>query len=142
MSTEEKVRNMINAFRPKQCSAENGDCSRCPAMVGFTLCPSTHQGPLQHDIVKALKEVLKETPDARVVTFSRSNLFRTGIASHGLHRRFLTCGASEQLVTYFPFPYFQCELPHVVQSERISTIAARPLRRGPSMGHITYCLST
>jgi hypothetical protein len=79
------------------------------------MCPSLLDGARQADIVYALRETLRRVPRAKVVLFSRSNLFRTAIASRGTHvRKQRPSCANETVVTTFPLANFACELPHIV----------------------------
>ena len=85
-----------------------------PPLAAVTLCPSLHDGSRQADIAAVLREALRRIDGARVVVFSRSNLFRVALASHGTHRRKPACGPGEVLETRYPLQHFSCELPHVV----------------------------
>ena len=91
---------------------------RCPPVHGFTACPSRHDGSAQPDVAAAINETLARVPGARLVVFSRSNLFRVAVASHGTlshkEREALSCGAGESVTTIFDIKNFACELPTIV----------------------------
>ena len=106
LPTERKINRMTHYFG----SAWKGEC---PSLMAFSLCPSAHNGTRQADIVFALNETLRRFPEARIVVFSRSNLFRTAIASHGENFVKPEC-ADEVRQTSFDVANFRCELPHIV----------------------------
>ena len=109
MSLARKVRLMAGAL-----ATTSKD--RCPDVLGFSLCPSLHDGTAQRDVAAALRALLGNFPGTRLVVFSRSNLFRTALASHGVkkHKKKPDCAAGDVLATTFPAANFACELPHVV----------------------------
>lgn len=90
----------------------------CPPVHGFSACPSRHDGSAQPDVAAAINETLARVPGARLVVFSRSNLFRVAVASHGTSshakREGLSCGADKSITTIFDIKDFACELPTIV----------------------------
>ncbi|KAK3263016.1 hypothetical protein CYMTET_28158 [Cymbomonas tetramitiformis] len=79
--------------------------------VGYSMCPSTDKGLLQDNIVETLTEVLSAVPWTKVLIFLRTNVVKTGLASHGTGHRKCISECRER----YPKGAFMCELPHLMK---------------------------
>jgi len=110
-----KAKNLNTRQKEEKIARSLSDTTGSLAVKGFTACPSLRNGGFQEDFRELMDDAMVKFPRARILIFSRSNMFRTAIASHGTKKRNKPrCSEDQVLQTSFDFPNFECELPHVM----------------------------
>jgi len=114
--SKSKAKRLNTREKEMRIARSLSDTTGSLAVKGFTACPSLRNGGFQEDFREVMDDAMDKFPRARILIFSRSNMFRTAIASHGTNRRKNKprCSEDQVLQTSFDFSNFKCELPHVM----------------------------
>ena len=113
--TKKQKTKYLTTSQKKKKIARSLSNTRGLTVKGFTACPTLRSGALQEDFHEVMDDAMVQFPRARILIFSRSNMFLTAIAAHGTKKsKKPRCSEDQVLQTSFNFSNFECELPHIM----------------------------